>query len=577
MQPIDALKKMFRDGRHAEAIAECEALRLAHPGALDLKKLCATMYAAVLDHARALSLLRELHIADPKDADVLFNIGMCERESGDFKAAETVFKRYVGRFPDDSAGWASLAECQFQLRMFAEGIVSSDRAVKLDPASVPAWITRGHCLKALRRVEDALTSYKKANRIRPSAEAWLHSGLTHLDVGRHQEAIDCLTQAIGLAPELPRLRVVRGDTFNRLGKSQEAVADYRQALKLDPGDDETLKKASVCLLQAGHGIQAVELCREIMAVDPDRVTAKLGAEWVLSQLVPLWHVPMMNEHERNQAYQDGLRAIVTPEKVVFEVGTGSGLLAMMAARLGAKKVFTCEAVPLIAETPRKIVERNGFADRITVLAKPSHAVQLGPDMPARADVLVHEIFSSELLGEHVLPAIEDAKRRLLAPGGDVLPGAASIMIALVGGETLGRYLHVGQSFGFDLGDFNGIHPTKVPLYREDLAPVLLSEDVAAFRFDFRKDASFPADSRTLDIRASADGLCYGVIQWIHVELGEGIAFENHPSRPRAVTNWQQTIYGFGEPIRLAAGSIVSVRALHDRSRPWFELIRVEAA
>jgi hypothetical protein len=218
-----------------------------------------------------------------------------------------------------------------------------------------------------------------------------------------------------------------------------------RAIKLAPGDDETLKKASVCLLQSGQGVQAVELCREIMAIDPERVTAKLGAEWVLE------------------------------------------------------------------------------------------------------------------------------------PGGEVLPAAASIKIALVGGDALGPYLHAGRSFGFELGDFNAICPTKVPLYREDLAPVLLSEDFTAFRFDFRNDASFPADSRALEIRASADGLCYGVIQWIHLELGEGVSYENHPSRPRAVTNWQHTVYGFGEPIPLTTGSVVSVRALHDRSRPWFELIRAETA
>ena len=50
-------------------------------------------------------------------------------------------------------------------------------------------------------------------------------------------------------------------------------------------------------------------------------------------------------------------------------------------------------------------------------------------MPQRADVLLHELFSSELLGEHVLPVIEDAKARLLKPGGKVLPCSASIMIA----------------------------------------------------------------------------------------------------------------------------------------------------
>jgi hypothetical protein len=278
-------------------------------------------------------------------------------------------------------------------------------------------------------------------------------------------------------------------------------------------------------------------------------------------------------HERNEAFHEGLRSAVRPDSLVFEIGTGSGLLAMMAARLGARQVVTCVAVSLIARTAEAIVERNGLRDRVTVLAKPSHAVQVGQDLPARADILVHEIFSSELLGEHVLPAIEDAKRRLLKPGGAVLPAAASIMIALVGGDALGSNLFVGESFGFDLRDFNAIHPKKRPLYREDLAPLLLSDAVEAFRFDFAGQSAFPAERKRLQLRASQGGRCYGVIQWIRIELGEGIRFENHPARPRAVSNWQHTIYGFDEPMELAPGAAVAITAQHDRARPWFELAR----
>jgi hypothetical protein len=244
---------------------------------------------------------------------------------------------------------------------------------------------------------------------------------------------------------------------------------------------------------------------------------------------------------------------------------------MMAARLGAKKVFTCEAENLIAETAKKIVRRNNCQDQVTVLAKPSHAVQLGADLPAKADILVHEIFSSELLGEHVLPAIEDAKARLLKTGGTVLPRAASIMIALVTGDELAKNLYVGESFGFDLREFNAIHPKKRPLYREDLAPVLMSDDVEAFRFDFAGQASFPAEKKTISVTAKKAGLCYGLIQWIRIDLAEGVHFENHPSRPRSVSNWQHTIYGFDAPIALKEGAVVSIHAMHDRSRPWFEL------
>lgn len=529
------------------------------------------MLALVKNYGRALELLHEIRNAGKEDADALFNMGVCQRELGDFGSAEQTFKVYTDDFPGHSDGWASLAECQFQLKEFNKGVGSADRAIKLDSSSRPAWTIRGNCQKSIGQLDNALASYEKANQLQPTAECRLNSGLILLEIGKTSEAIDCFTHGIKLAPDLAGLRVTRGDAFQRLGKLQEAVADYKAALTLTPTNDETLKKASLCLLQLDQGSQAIELCRDILRVHPEMLTAKIGADWVLSKLVPMWHIPMMNEQERNKAYYDGLESVVTPEKVVFEIGTGSGLLAMMAARLGAKRIYTCEAVDLVAETARKIVARNNYQDQITVLAKSSHAVQLERDLPARADILVHEIFSSELLGEHVLPAIEDAKHRLLKPGGEVLPSAASIMIALVSGDELGKTLHVVESFGFDLRDFNAIHPKKRPLYREDLALVLLSDGIEALRFDFCKESTFPGERKVIEITASKEGLCYGVIQWIRIELNRDVHYENHPSQCRSISNWQHTIYGFDEPIYVDAGSVVSITAMHDRSRPWFEL------
>ena len=504
---LEELKRRFREGRHAQAIAECEALCRREPGNRDAMRLCAMMNVITGRHARALELFRALRDPAREDADLLFNIGNCEKELQDFAAAAATFAQYTQAFPNDAAGWANLAECNFALGRFDEGLRLAQEATARDPS---------------------------------------------------------------LATELARARIAQGDKLQEAGETAQAGDHYRAASLLVPGDAATLKKATLCLLESNRAQEGIALCREILRADPQNLTARLGAEWLLSQIVPLWHIPMMNEQERNQAFHDALQAVVTPQATVFEIGTGSGLLAMMAARLGARQVVTCEAVPLIAETARTIVARNGYQDRVTVLAKPSNAVQVGQDLPAKADVLVHEVFSSELLGEHVLPAIEDAKARLLRAGGQIVPAAASIMIALVGGDELARNLHVGESFGFDLSDFNAIHPRKRPLYREDLAPVLLSEPVAAFRFDFMKDAHFPAERKRLDIRATQSGQCHGVIQWIRIELGHGIVFENHPARRRAVSNWQHTIYGFGEPVPVQQGELVAVQAWHDRARPWFD-------
>lgn len=534
---VEALKTRFRQGRRAEAIAEAEALIQRQPGDTGLRRLAATMHAMTGNFQRAIDLLQDLHRDQPDNADVLFNLGMCERELGRFDAAARHFEAYTGRYPTHADGWASLAECRLHLGAFEEAAALADRALKLDAALVPAWSVRGQGEQAL---------------------------------GRHEQALATFSRALERAPQLPDLRMRRGDSLEQLGRLEEAAAEYRAVLAVEPANEPALKKATLCLLHAGRGQEAIELCRQVLKAHPDSVAARLGAEWLLSQLVPLWHVPMMNERERNAAYEAGLAAAVTPDQTVFEIGTGSGLVAMMAARLGAKKVVTCEAVDLVAATAAKIVERNGYQDRVRVLSKPSYQVDADGDLGGRADILVHEIFSSELLGEHVLPAIEDAKARLLKPGGQILPAAASIMVALVGGEELATELHVGEAFGFDLRPFNAIQPRKRPLHREDLPRVLLSEPAEAFRFDFMAASAFPPEKKRLALKVTEGGQCFGVIQWIRIDFGRGVVFENHPSRKLAVANWQHTVYRFDEPRQLSPGSTVGVMAMHDRSRPWFE-------
>jgi tetratricopeptide (TPR) repeat protein len=534
---LDALRRLFKEGRRAEAIAGCEALCEGNPQSFEARRLCSLMHVMTRDFARALDHLRACEAAAPEDADVLFNIGMCERELGRFADAARTFRRFAEKHPAQPDGWASLADCRFHTGDFQGAAEAAQRALRLDPRCVPA-------LAAAARSEQAL--------------------------GRHEDAVTGFTQALKLEPGVAELMAARAESLEALGRHAEAAKDYTEALARSPGDEPTLKKATMCLLQLDRGPEAIELCRKALAASPDSVTARLGAEWLLSQMVPLWHVPMMNEDARNRPYLEALQAVVAEDQLVLEIGTGSGLLAMMAAKAGAKQVVTCEAVRLVAETAKGIVEANGLAGRVTVLAKPSYMLDVGKDLPRQADILVHEIFSSELLGEHVLPALEDAKARLLKPGGRILPGKASLMIALVGGEALGTELHVEQAFGFDLRGFNAINPRKRPIHREDLPRVLLGDPVEAFRFDFEAQATFPPEKKRIELRATQAGRCWGVIQWIRFEFLPGIFFENSPVAPRPVASWQHTVYRFDVPADLAEGDVVPVRAMHDRSRPWFE-------
>jgi hypothetical protein len=281
---------------------------------------------------------------------------------------------------------------------------------------------------------------------------------------------------------------------------------------------------------------------------------------------------MMNDSHRNDAFFSALRSGVTPDTHVLEIGTGSGLLAMMAARLGARQVTTCEAVAEIAEAARAIVADNGFTPQVSVINKKSTGMMIGKDMDERADLLVSEILSSEFLGEGVLSSIEDAKRRLLKPGGKIIPARGSIQFALFGGVDIEKNIRVDTVSGFDLSGFNRIVSRKQLVSRNDLNIELLTDDASAFFFDFVKTDRFPARERkTMEIPVRTAGRCCGIIQWLRLEMDDTVVFENHPAIKNPASGWSHCLYVLPSAIDIRPGQTAVITAAHDRNTPWFFL------
>lgn len=571
MHTIEEIKTAFRAGRHQEALAACEALCQANGQDPALVKLTATMYGLVGDYANSARRLRDLVAAVPDDTEALFNLGVCEREMRNFAAARTCYLAYTQRHPKEWEGWVNLAECQVQLGEAKGAIASADNALKFNQKAVPAWIAKGEAQLVLNQNEEALKSFDRANALVQSAAVLLKTANALVRLGRHDQALDRMGKALKADAGFLPARLQRAELLARLGRTDAALNDYTAYLTAAPENEDVLKAVTEMLVGLRRGQEAIDLCRKALEKYPDSLTAKLGISWVIDRVVPNWHVPMMNEHRRNNAYFEGMKTHVTPDSLVFEIGAGSGLLSMMAARLGARRVVTCEGAPIIAAKAQKIVATNGFADTVTVLSKPSFEVQLPEELPEQADVLVHEIFSSGLIEEHVLPALEDAKARLLKPGAAIVPARSSLMIALVGGEGIGNYFHVSDPFGFDISEFNEITPKKLPVFRADLNPQLLSDDVEAFHFDFVRDSQWPAEHKTIEVTATEAGVCYGVIQWIRLDMDGSTTYENHPRDNVSVSGWQHLFYRFDAPITLEAGQTVRLSAAHDRATPWFDL------
>lgn len=525
--------------------------------------------------------------------------------AGELDLFEKRANEAVSRWPHHFLGWKALGNLRLMQGNAAEAQAYLEKSVGFAPGDVQALNNLGSALLEQWRLEEAESRFRQALAVKSDyAQAHNNLGITLLRMGCFDDAAASYKQALAISPDFCEAHNNLGNVLRELGRLKEAEACYRQAVACNPDFAEAHGNLGNVLLERGRAEKAKMSFEQALKVNPEYARAHCGlgdimlkrgrpsdaithyrqcidldSSWAKAQdglnkalglLVPLWHVPMMNDRRRNDAYFAALQRAVTPESHVLEIGTGSGLLAMMAAKIGARKVTTCEAVPEIAETAQAIVAENGFTPPVTVIPKISSKLKIGKDMDEPADLLVSEILSSEFLGEGVLSSIEDAKRRLLKPGARIIPERGSIQFALFGGTDIEKNIRVDEVYGFDLSKFNRLVASKQYIERSDLGIELLTDKATAFFFDFVTTDRFPSEeTREIELEVKKAGRCCGIIQWIRLEMYDDIVFENHPSIENPAVGWQHCVYNFPEAIDVQPGQIAMVNAAHNRIVPWF--------
>ncbi len=120
-----------------------------------------------------------------------------------------------------------------------------------------------------------------------------------------------------------------------------------------------------------------------------------------------WHYDMLINQERSGFYNSLIKDNCQG-KVVLEIGTGSGLMAVLAVRHGASHVYCCEENPLLALAARQLFKRLGVENKITMITKNSN--KIATDEIPSVDVVLHELFGSDPFNEEMVPTLRDAKR-----------------------------------------------------------------------------------------------------------------------------------------------------------------------
>ncbi len=314
-----------------------------------------------------------------------------------------------------------------------------------------------------------------------------------------------------------------------------------------------------------------ELAQDALKLKPDDREIVSDARALLARTVPGWHFPMLQDDIRNQAFQEAIERAVRPGMKVLDIGSGSGLLAMMAARAGAREIHSCEMNPVIAAMAEQIVRQNGYADQVSIHAGSSRKLDPDADFGGRADLVISEIIGKDFVCEGVLPSMQDAVRRLAKPDARFIPQGGEIRVALAHYAKL-DHRKIGEVCGFDLSLFNQLGSARFNVQVNDPALSLRGKTADLFAFDFAS-AEPQAERVTLDLVASG-GTVNGVVQWFRLQMDEFGSFENHPG-PDSSRSWALIFFPFAEPIDLnpgdrigVVGSIVTNRLRIRQARSW---------
>ena len=321
-----------------------------------------------------------------------------------------------------------------------------------------------------------------------------------------------------------------------------------------------LTKLGRALVNSGQGDKALALVADALAAAPDDPMVAEAAAVVLTHQVPHFHRNMLNDAARNDAYAAAIGIAIQGGERVLDIGTGSGLLAMMAARAGAAEIIAAESNALLAATAREIVSANGFP-AIRVMSLASGEIDAS-EIGGPVDVIIHEIFGDNLIEEGVLPTLADAVSRLARPGVKTVPARASIRVALAHYDrAAGPALPAGAAAAYDLSLFARHTPSEMRIAVGSQHLQLRSCSHDLFTFDFGKPSSLGAGRGSL-AAASTGGDVNGIVQWLHVDFVEGLVYENRPAEG-AASHWKAVFHPIKEQETLL-GEPFAIDGWHDQ-------------
>jgi protein arginine N-methyltransferase 1 len=257
---------------------------------------------------------------------------------------------------------------------------------------------------------------------------------------------------------------------------------------------------------------------------------------------------MIADKQRMDAYLDALRSVVRPGCVVVDIGAGTGIFTLAACKLGASRVYAIEPGDSI-EVARDSVHANGFDAQVVFVRGLSTDLEL---VDRKADVVVADIRGVLPFFQGNIAALSDARKRLLAPGGALIPSRDVVWIAPVDAphlyecydkpwldRPLGLDISAGRRFAVNSWRKVRITPDELAAAPQRFAEI-----------DYHTVES-PHAHADLSWTADSPHSCHGLLMWFDATLWAEAGFSNAPGAGESI--YGQAFFPLERPLELRAG------------------------
>ncbi len=280
------------------------------------------------------------------------------------------------------------------------------------------------------------------------------------------------------------------------------------------------------------------------------------------------HRTMICDRVRTDAFRRAIGSVVRPGDVVLDVGAGTGILSLFAARAGAARVYAVERTT-VSVLAQELAAANGLGDIVHVI----HGDIMDIELPEGVDLIVSEWLGGFGIDEGMLPPVIAARDRWLKPGGQMIPRSVTAWTALVHDRHLAETMEFlrDDAYGFRLDPLVEMTVNEI-LYsgssrhlsdraRRSEPGRLWTTDARAVPLDV---AGSPHEAEVL-LRVHEPGTANALALWFSAELASGVPLSVGPGDPP--THWGMTMAPLRAPVRVTPGTGVRARVRTAPARP----------